>query len=83
MALVLTWALLYIAWPSHTRVFCWLASAAYLAGWILVAAVNTHTAPVFLSAVRPVVVAGCSIAAIVVQAYAARVHAAQISAAAA
>ena len=80
VTLLLTWALLYIAWPSHIRVFCWVASIAYLAGWILSGAVSSHTSAVVLSAVRPAVVAGCAIAAIVVQAYAARVYKAQITA---
>ena len=77
VALFLTWAFLYIAWPSHTRVLCWVASMAYLAGWLLSAAVSSRTTAVVFSAVRPVVVAGCAIAAIVVQAYAARVYKAQ------
>lgn len=74
IALFLTWALLYIAWPSHTRVFCWIASIAYLPGWAIGAQLGSHAMSGYPSAVRPAIVAGCVLAAIVVQAYAARVH---------
>lgn len=83
VALLLTWGLLYVAWPSHRRVFCWVAAAAYVAGWAIVPAFRWHATPSYLHAMIPVLTAGSVIAAVIGQSYAARAHPADVSAPAA
>ena len=79
VAFLVSWAWLYLAWPEHTRVFCWCALVAYLAGFPFAPVSATRALPAYVGALRPALVVVCVIAAIVVQMHSARNRDGQIA----
>jgi hypothetical protein len=60
---LLTWGWLYLSWPEHPRVCCWVAAAGMLSVWV---------APISVQGIMPMFIALAMIAAIVEQAVAGR-----------